>query len=118
MKTVKRLELVNYDGEKQELDMSIDARAMMTFEKIYQLETKDKRGTFIKSLEKLQDVDMTVLICMMAATLKRPDKKQPVGLDYIVDEIPPLVNLEKFMNGLQECLEDLKVEPDKEDMGK
>ena len=46
MKTVKRLELVNYDGEKQELDMSIDARAMMTFEKIYQLETKDKRGTF------------------------------------------------------------------------
>ena len=118
MKTVKRLELVNYDGEKQELDMSIDARAMMTFEKIYQLETKDKRGTFIKSLEKLQDVDMTVLICMMAATLKKPDKKQPVGLDYAMENIPPLENLETFSLALQQCLEDLKVEKDKNDMGK
>ena len=118
MKTVKRLELVNYDGEKQELDMSIDARAMMTFEKIYQLETKDKRGTFIKSLEKLQDVDMTVLICMMASTLKRPDKKQPVGLDYAMENIPPLENLETFSLALQQCLEDLKVDKDKNDMGK
>ena len=37
MKTIKEIEFVNYDGEKKSYEMFIDARSLMTFEKIYRL---------------------------------------------------------------------------------
>ena len=37
MKTVKDIKLTNYDNEEKRFEMYIDARALMTFEKIYRL---------------------------------------------------------------------------------
>lgn len=118
MKTVKEIKFVNYDGEKQTYEMYVDARSLMTFEKIYRLESGNRKATFINSLESLADGDITLIMCLIGATVRKEGKKQPVGLDYAMENIPPLENLETFSLGLQQCLEDLKVDKDKEDVGK
>ena len=118
MKTIKEIEFVNYDGEKKSYEMFVDARSLMTFEKIYRLETGNKKSTFINSLENLADGDITLIMCLIGSTVRKEGKKQPVGLDYAMENIPPLENLETFSLALQQCLEDLKVEKDKNDMGK
>ena len=118
MKTVKDIKLTNYDNEEKRFEMYIDARALMTFEKIYRLESGNKKATFINSLEDLQYCDMTLIACLMASTLRKEGKKQPVGLDFIVENISPLENMQSFILALKECLVDLKIDEDKDDKGK
>lgn len=118
MKTVKEIKFVDYNGEKKQYEMYIDARALMTFERIYRLESGNKKATFINSLEDLQNGDITLIMCLMASTVRKEGKKQPIGLDYAMENIPPLENMQNFILGLQECLVDLKVEDDEADKGK
>nr|DAQ51912.1 MAG TPA: hypothetical protein [Caudoviricetes sp.] len=118
MKNIEKINLKNFDGDNVEYEMYIDARSLMMFERIYRSETKNGKATFINSLPLLQEGDMTFICCLMASTLRKPEKKQPVGLDHVIDNLPLLENLETMMVGVQNCLEDLKVEKDEMDKGK
>lgn len=118
MKTIKQVKFVNYDGEQKQYEMYVDARALMTFEKIYRAESGNKKATFIKSLEDLQNGDIILTMCLIASVVRKEGKKQPIGLDYAMENIPPLENMQNFILGLQDCLIDLKVENDESDTGK
>ena len=50
MKTIAKLDLKTYNEEKKQFEMCVDARTLMTFERIYRLETKNGKATFINSL--------------------------------------------------------------------
>lgn len=118
MKTIAKLDLKTYNEEKKQFEMCVDARTLMTFERIYRLETKNGKATFINSLPLLQEGDMQFLICLMASALRFPNEKRPVGLEYVFDELPVLENIQTVMEGVAKCLEDLKIEPDGNDKGK
>lgn len=125
MKRYVNLTLENYDGEMIELQMSLGSRELITCQRIYR-EITGTNATFTEIMGLLNvgdGGDLDVILSLVCASVHEINKLgvvnvNPIGFKKFDDEFPLLKNLDKIMQGLKEVMEDVHVEPSKDDMGK
>ena len=126
MKRYVDIQLENYDGEMVQLQMSLGARELITTQRIYRDITGNKKATFTEILGLLSigdGGDLDVILALVCGSLHEINKSgvvnpQPIGFKKFDDEYPLLKNLDKIMEGLKQVMEDVQVEPSRDDMGK
>lgn len=118
MKRIIDLEINLYDGSLENFKVYIGARELMFYEQ-ETLKVLGKEHSFIQDLEKIQDLSMTTITMMISSTLHFVGRKQPVGFDFVDDNIDIMKNMEQIMKAIGGCLDDLNVKVDPtEKMGK
>ena len=108
MKRVKNLKLELNNGREMDFEVFLDLRSMSCFEKDF-YDVFKREGSFMVEVDKInQNQNITGIALLIGCTLHKEGKKQPVGVEFVLDNIDFMKDGEKIMTAIGACMQDLQ----------
>lgn len=108
MKRVENITLTLNNGKEMEFEVYIDLRSMTKFEQDY-YDLYKKESSFMTEVDKITKTQsMTGIALLVGATLHKPNQKYPVGIEFVMDHVDIMQDIQVIMDAVGKCMMDLQ----------